>query len=871
MKTKAFHLVTFAILVLLCGGLFACTTTTTEATNETFMVTFSKNITDVTVSNMPSPMNVASNDLITRPSVDPSTTLYEFTGWYVDAACTTLFDFTTMRITGRQTIYAGWSFIITYYDVTFDPNYPQAVATTEEVESGDTVEAPTDPIREGYNFISWSTNANSEYVFDFANPITADLTLYAMWEAIYSLTYEFNAEGFETVVEHYGATESTVRPTDPTRTDFSFGGWFTDSLCTTAYTHGSKLTANVTLYAKWVRTAFNVTFDLNYSGSTPIMIKAQVNSDVPNPEIPTREGYVFTNWFTSPTEQTDEFLFDFSPVSDNETVVYAGWNQLFTVTFALNYPDAPDPTTQIVENGSQFDEFVPERTGYNFSGWFTDAECQNIYAAESVNGNITLYAAWTDINQPHDSFTVTYDLNYTGSEPVLVTVDSGACPLPPADPTRTGYRFSGWVTTPTGSTTYRCVPVTSNLTVYARWTNVWTITFNLDYEGASDPLIIETLNGTRISKPQNPVREGLWKFVTWNDEFGVPFIFTTVIQKNYQLHAVWARSGYNVMWDFNFSGEPVPVSMVVSVGTLAREPEKPFREGNWAIVGWFSDETCTIPYSLSSEVTSDVTLYAKWASGFAYRLDLNYLGAPNIPTQVISQGGMIPSRPVDPLRAGYTFVGWASTTNGNPDYTGFGSVIPGDITLYAQWQHTFVFETEYVDLDGKQGGGWSGGAAGTAMIVRDTITDDLELGTNANASNGYFLSYLYANGLFIDFVITSDRATEATLILRFSGEQLDPLTFTDDEYLITLNGSKVNYGSITINGTFAALRQRKLPFSDVISIPISLTEGVNLIRFTTNNQNVMGGTMEATAPLFDCIKIDTVAALSWNPKLSNLE
>ena len=347
-------------------------------------------------------------------------------------------------------------------------------------------------------------------------------------------------------------------------------------------------------------------------------------------------------------------------------------------------------------------------------------------------------------------------------------------------------------------------------------------------------------------------------------------MFTTLIKQDHQLYAVWARSGYAITWDFNYVGEPAPVVTNVMIGTIIREPQKPNRDGNWAISGWYLDEALTQPFSLSSELTQDVTLYAKWASGFSYRLDLNYIGASNMPTQILSSGALIPPKPADPIRANYTFVGWSTNASSNPNFNGFGTPITQDITLYAQWRHTYIFEAEYVNLAGKNGAGWSGGAAGTAMITKDTITANPELGTNANASNGFYLTYLYSYGLFIDFVITSDRATEATLILRLSAEQRDPFVITDDEYLVTLNGNKVNYGSITIYGALAALQQQKLPFADVISIPINLVAGTNTIRFTTNNQNSMGGTMDATAPLFDCIKIDTIAMLTWNPLLDNL-
>lgn len=869
MKSKLYQIALLSLCMLLLSGLFACVKPG-EETVESYMVTFSRN-TEVTVTGMPSPQNIEEGKLVTRPTSDPSTSLYEFTGWFADEACTTPFDFDTVTVTSRLTIYAGWELIITTFDVTFDLNYEgSSDPTVIHVNSGEKVVEPDEPIRPGYQFKFWSTQADAEYIFNFDNSITSDTPLYAMWEKIYTLTYIFNVEDMPSVDETYGDTELTIRPTDPTRSNFSFAGWFSDSALTIPFTHGALLSESTSIYAKWTRISYKVTFDLNYTGSTPIIINANVGADVPVPTSPSREGYAFDNWYTSATNQTDDTLYDFSAVTNDTTIIYAGWKQLYTVTFDYHYESAPANTTQTIQEGEEINVITPTREGYNFSGWYIDIDLETPYDYSAVTSSFTLYAKWIDVTQTQDEFTVTFDINDGTSDPIIRTVPADTVVSKPDDPVRAGYQFMGWVTTPTGSTTYKFTPVTEDITVYARWINLWKITFNLDYEGAPDPLVVETLDGTRISKPENPTREGLWQFVRWNDENTQPFVFTTIIKQDYELHAVWARSGYTITWDFNFDGEPSPVTTEVLIGSVIREPQKPDREGNWAISGWYLDEELTTPFSLTSEIDDDITLYAKWASGYSYSINLNYVGAPSIPTQILSEGANIPARPQDPTRTNYTFVGWSSAPSNDPDFNDFGQPITQDITIYAQWQHTYIFEAEYVDLSGKMGAGWSGGAAGTAMIVRDTITEDPELGTNAYASNGFFLSYLYSYGLYIDFVVTSDRAAEATLIFRFSAEQKDPFMITDEQYRVTLNGEKVNYGSITIFGAYAALQQRKLPFDDVMSVTVDLVEGVNTIRFTTNNQISMGGTMDATAPLFDCIKLDTIAVLTWNPVLENL-
>ena len=48
-----------------------------------------------------------------------------------------------------------------------------------------------------------------------------------------------------------------VKPADPTRDGYTFGGWFTDEACTQAYDFIAPVTADLTLYAKWTKNAVN--------------------------------------------------------------------------------------------------------------------------------------------------------------------------------------------------------------------------------------------------------------------------------------------------------------------------------------------------------------------------------------------------------------------------------------------------------------------------------------------------------------------------------------------------------------------------------------------------------------------------------------
>lgn len=53
------------------------------------------------------------------------------------------------------------------------------------------------------------------------------------------------------------ANGSVAKPADPTREGYTFAGWYTDEACTEAYDFSVAVTADMTLYAKWVKNAVN--------------------------------------------------------------------------------------------------------------------------------------------------------------------------------------------------------------------------------------------------------------------------------------------------------------------------------------------------------------------------------------------------------------------------------------------------------------------------------------------------------------------------------------------------------------------------------------------------------------------------------------
>ena len=227
------------------------------------------------------------------------------------------------------------------------------------------------------------------------------------------------------------------------------------------------------------------------------------------------------------------------------------------------------------------------------------------------------------------------------------------------------------------------------------------------------------------------------------------------------------------------------------------------------------------------------------------------------------------SDPGEPARDGYFFSGWFSDADFTESYNKLKKY-SGDVTFYAKWLKKYTFEaenTQLTDLDPdeddtcnvvgqKLGQSYSGNVAGTGLIN----------GCECEASGGKYVTNLYYNGAFIEFVINSDKAVDdAILYLRLSGE-FTTISLTDKTFLVTVNDEAIAYGSIELVGgttdDLTSAARRTMTNHGMGNI--SLKAGENIIRLTVNNseKQFATGTMDAAAPMIDCIMIYADADLT---------
>ena len=426
------------------------------------------------------------------------------------------------------------------------------------------------------------------------------------------------------------------------------------------------------------------------------------------------------------------------------------------------------------------------------------------------------------------------------------------------------------------------------------------VSFNLGYE-ASEPLEpVEVIINSLVEVPEEPQRLG-FDFMGWytTSEFDNLFDFNlTHILADTTIYAKWIQK-YTVTYNLNYDGATNEQGLTVRGKAQSKSVSNRGENGAIVFTGWYSDPECENMFSFDTNITSDITIYAGWQDTSAQELetfhvsfDLNYSGADEMDDVEVLEGLKV-AQPASPTREGigtkghqvsqYTFIGWYTDSACTTAYD-FNTSVSSDFTLYAKWTATYIFEAEHVmlvDDNGQptKGMGASGGAEGRNMVDPPGTGQE-----GINASNGYYVTYLFQEDLFIQFVITSDREVEdATLIFRISCESmgfaLDPI-LNDGEtengtlyscYQITINGEPIIYPTIEITDAQGhEATGGKRPFSDhVLTTTLHLEEGVNVIRFTTANSHGMGGTMAGTAPVIDCIKITTSAELSWDPITGN--
>lgn len=416
------------------------------------------------------------------------------------------------------------------------------------------------------------------------------------------------------------------QPADPTRDGYEFGGWLREM----------DKDGNVIYKANWIKIPEPGEKVIQYVDPSKPEGEQTVLHDVitrgedepAQPADPTREGWKFTGWKRT--------------IDDDGNVTYtATWEEIpgpERVEITYDPANGEKETTVTInrnenEPGQPAD---PTRDGFTFMGWDR---------VEDENGNVTYKARWKEI-PASEKIKVTYDFD-NGETARETTIERGEDePAQPADPTREGYTFGGWI---------RTMDENGNVTYKARWIKVpdptEKITITRDPGNGQPPTVTEIERGQdEPGQPGDPMRDG-YEFMGWDRT--VDTETGNVIYK-----ARWKKldltDAITITYD-PANGESSSSTTIERGTNEPGQPEPPTRDG-YIFGGWLRtfDEDGNVTYTAN---WIETTIPAPEKITVTYDFDNGT--DPEVST--IERGENEPGQPETPTRDGYIFGGWLRT------------------------------------------------------------------------------------------------------------------------------------------------------------------------------------------------------------------
>lgn len=627
---------------------------------------------------------------------NPTKKGYTFTGWsgtdITDNADTITI---AQGTTGDKSYQANWS--IDTYTITYDldggTNNAYNPSSYQVTDSDITLKSPE---KKGHSFEGWKLNGTGELLttVTISSGSTGNLSYTAIWKKV-NYTVTFDSQGGSSVSETGADYQETItKPEDPTKTGYTFDGWFKESACTNVWNFDTDVVEEtMTLYAKWTINEYTATFNANGGESvSPETIKKNYDEALGELPTATRTGYTFDGWYTKAVDG-DKIDIDTKMPADGATY-YAHWtiNQ-YTAKFDGNGGSNGADIT------ADFDSKLgtlptSSRTGYTFDGWFTAADETGTKITEETTMPVdgaTYYAHWT-INQ----YTAKFDGN-GGSDGAAIKIDYDAKLGTLPTSTRTGYTFEGWYTDKTGGTKISedtKMPL-NGATYYAHWKiNQYTATFKSSDDPADDKIIKKDYDAELGELPV--VTKMGYDFKGWYTAQidGTKVTTTTKMPAGgATYYAQWTAHEYKIEYDLNDEGTGKAKNDPANKAKYTIEDETlTLKAPSWTahvFIGWTYDGMSdpSVPekeVSILKGTTGDLKFTANWVDS-AYTVTFDSKGGSEVEAQGAEFGGLVP-KPSDPMKVGYTFKGWFKESACTNAWNFATDKVIENITLYAKWE-----------------------------------------------------------------------------------------------------------------------------------------------------------------------------------------
>ena len=496
---------------------------------------------------------------------------------------------------------------------------------------GHTVSAPNNPTRNGYDFVGWARDEQGTNMYDFNTPLTSDIDLYAIWRPRTNTQYRiiFWKESLDN--GHYV----------PGNYDYA-------SYIDTTGTSGSMTTATQAQINSVLSQSNMTYYELDHIGdSEAIHGDGSTILDV------YLKLKVYTVNFTVETRSGNRYCFNYYNANNTATTTCQSTSHATNGNMTAVYTDTNGNTHDLTQGYSfqaRMGEIISDR--YPSAG-----EIELTYTGNAMR-NIKAYAWRAVDNNPSNTIRVSKPITMT--EDLLLSNKTGGTTL---------YIFGALSTTPVDVNYWFQKPDGSG------------------YERSEEYSFTANTPGS----PEN-----------FNGRVVTGYTLLTNTPSGYEgssgntRNFYYNRNTYSLyFYNYNAAGNTYNnIRHGANLTLYDYIPARPSGLSNaFTFQGWYTTPEYIdgTEFDLTSDVMpmSDLMLYAKWENTNYVTVSFNPNGGQPIPSQRVLYGNTA-SVVDDPVRVGYSFVGWRKTDGA---FFSFDNIILEDTELVASW---VPYDTIYV-------------------------------------------------------------------------------------------------------------------------------------------------------------------------------
>lgn len=661
----------------------------------------------------------------------PTREKYTFDHWFTSDGKTVTVDENGIPeggVTKNMTLSAYWIGNINYVEYDANGGVFQDNASTNRVtyitwDIRDEKKYQV-PEREGYTFTGWYRDRackDKENMNNAGNgpkqfgENKSTQTLYAGWQAkTYRITYDLAGGTLSGENPNSYTIENSFTLKNPSKEGYVFSGWSIDGGDTVqkTFTVSKGTTGDLAFLAVFEKddSYIEIQYDLD-GGKTDASLPEKVarTQEAFELPIPQKTGYIFDGWVKNDSK-TPTLHLTIDPSSEEQRIsVRALWHkaQTFTVSY---HPEngAKEQSVSYLEGTTIPSMPKATWTGYTFDGWFTQKDGgEKVTEKTTITSDMTLYGHWTPI-----VYRLTYETNggtfkegvknpetYTVKDEVTITY-----------PHKSGYRL---VKVTYASTTETFVKegedlsdavstglgkaFAADVTVTFEWKQTpYKVTFHTTagvFQNGEHENTLQVMQGALVDGIYEiPTRKG-YSFQKWFlagdtekkevkvGSYGIP---EGGVTEDMDLYAFWMQNVYTISYELDGGNMNGTFKTTYTVDTPDYTLPVPVKEG-YTFAGW-TGSNGDVPETeviIKTGSTGNFSYQAHWVA--KYKVTYHPRNGQKDFYAEIAENESLNVLPTDPVKDGYTFVGWYLDEAGTKELT-VPYTVTKDMDVFAKYE-----------------------------------------------------------------------------------------------------------------------------------------------------------------------------------------